>query len=388
MQQVVAFVRESTGTLLGFGPDVFPVSARLGLRAKEGDPSVWADSRFDALEAYIRGTLDSPSRVHLKLLNPLGIGAALVERHLAVVGDRRALLQEDFTTLDQVERQLVVYQEDRLRDFEFRMADIDRILLDMEQRGQQYFDDTLRIGRVMDLLNRSRMQQGFEQQVVADAPRQIERKVNDLVDWLVDADLQQWQEVSRHLSERRRQHQGRIVGDQDGARFHYDRARLIESVGREAQRVVDSYDRRREASALADSARNAVATAAAAGAGALGLGAIVTFVATTAAADVTGVLMASVMAAIGFFVLPARRERAKEQMRRKVAVLRQRLSEALRSEFTHEIAASAPRIRERIAPYSRFVRAEGEKLRSTEQELREIGAAIEGLRGRVERQAA
>ncbi len=388
VQEVVAFVRESARTLLGFGPDVFPVSARLALRAKEGDQAVWADSRFEALEAYIRGTLDSPSRVHLKLLNPLGVGGALVERHLAVVGDRTALLQEDFTTLDQVERQLVVYQEDRLRDFEFRMADIDRILLDMEQRGQQYFDDTLRIGRVMDLLNRSRMQQGFEQQVVADAPRQIERKVNELVDWLVDADLQQWQEVSRHLSERRRQHHDRIVGDQDGARFHYDRARLIESVGREAQRVVDSYDRRREASALADSARNAVATAAAAGAGALGLGAIVAFVATTAAADVTGVLMASVMAAIGFFVLPARRERAKEQMRRKIAALRQRLSEALRSEFTHEIAASAPRIRERIAPYSRFVRAEGEKLRSTEQELREIGAAIEGLRGRVERQAA
>ena len=30
-------------------------------------------------------------------------------------------------------------------------------------------------GRVMDLLNRSRVQQGFEQQVVADAPQQIER---------------------------------------------------------------------------------------------------------------------------------------------------------------------------------------------------------------------
>ncbi len=388
VQEVVGFVRESARTLLGSGPEVFPVSARLALRAKEGDPAVWAASRFEALEQYIHGTLDSPSRVHLKLLNPLGVGAALVERQLAVVGDRRALLQEDFTTLDRAERQLALYQQDLLRDFGFRIADIDRILLGMEQRGQQYFDDTMRIGRVMDLLNRSRLQQGFEQQVVADAPQQIERKVGELVDWLVDADLRQWQDVTRHLSERRRQHHDRIVGDEDSGRFHYDRATLIESVGREAQRVLDSYDRRREANALADGARNAVATAAAVGAGALGLGAIVTIVFTTAAADVTGIVMASVMAAIGFFILPVRRERAKDQMRRKITAVRERLSEALRSEFAQEIEASGVRIRESIAPYSRFVRAEGEKLESMEQELREIGAAIEGLRGRLERQAA
>ena len=48
------------------------------------------------------------------------------------------------------------------------------------------------------------------------------------------------------------------------ARFHNDRSRLIESVGREAQRVVDTYDRRREAEMIADQARVAVAAAAAA----------------------------------------------------------------------------------------------------------------------------
>lgn len=388
IQEVVAFVRESARTLLGFSPEIFPVSARLALRAKEGDPSVWAASRFEALERYIHSTLDSPDRVHLKLLNPLGVGAALVERHTTVVRDLTALLKDDFATLDEVERQLAVYQQDLLRDFGFRMADIDKILLEMEKRGRQYFDDTMRIGRVMDLLNRSRMQQGFEQQVVADAPQQIEKKVGELVDWLVDADLRQWQDVTMHLSERRRQYRDRIVGDESAGSFHYDRTRLIDSVGREAQRVIDSYDRRKEANELADNARNAVATAAAVGAGALGLGAVITIVATTAAADVTGIIMASVMAAIGFFILPAKRERAKEEMRRKVAAVRQRLSDALREEFAREIEKSGARIRESIAPYSRFIRAEGEKLRTMDQELREIGAALQALRSRIERQAA
>jgi small GTP-binding protein len=385
---VRAFVADNARVLLGFSPDIFTVSARLALRAKQGEPQLWTPSGFDALEGYIATTLDAPGRVQLKLLNPLGVGSSLAERHAGFVRDRLALLKSDFETLDEVERQLAVYQQDLGRDFEFRMADIDRILLQMEVRGQEYFDETMRIGRVIDLLNRSRVQQGFETQVVGDAPQQIERKVGELVDWLVDADLRQWQAVTAHLAERRRQYRDRIVGDEGGGQFHYDRGRLIDSVGREAQKVVDSYDRRREAQELADNARNAVAAAAAVGAGALGLGTIVTVAATTAAADVTGIILASVLAAIGFFILPAKRQRAKEEMRQKISAVRARLSSALREQFEREIARSGDRIREGIAPYSRFVRAEGEKLKVVEEELREIGNELGRLRAQVERMAA
>lgn len=385
--EVRAFVAEGAKALLGVSPEIFPVSARLALRAKMGDPGSWEASRFEALERYIRGTLDSPGRVQLKLLNPLGVGAAVTARLAAAVQERAALLKDDFSTLEDVERQLAVYQQDLLRDFEFRMADIDKILLELEQRGQQYFDDTMRIGRVMDLLNRSRMQQGFEQQVVADAPQQVERKVGEMVDWLVDADLQHWQDVTRHLAERRRQYEDRIVGDADAGRFHYDRTRLLDSVSRESQLAIDSYDRRKEASQLADGARNAVAAAAAVSAGAVGLGAIVTIAATTAAADVTGLVMASIVAALGFFILPAKREQGKQEMRRKIAAVRQRLSDALREQFTGEIGRSGDRIRESIAPYSRFVRSEGEKLGTTESELTAIAAALASLQARIERPA-
>ncbi len=390
VESVKAFVADSARSLLGFSPEIFTVSARLALRAKSGEPAVWKASGFEALEDYIAATLDAPGRIHLKLLNPLGVGASLAEKHLAFARDRLALLKEDFATLDEVDRQLTVYRDDLVRDFDFRMADIDRILLEMDRRGQDYFDDTMRIGRVMDLLNRSRVQQGFEQQVVGDAPQQIERKVGELVDWLVSQDLKQWQAVTGHLSERRRQYSGRIVGEGDpgGEQFHYDRGRLIEGVGREAQRVVDSYDRRREAAELADGARNAVAAAAAVGAGALGLGTIVSVAATTAAADVTGIILASVLAAIGFFILPAKRKQAKEEMRTKIATLRTKLSDALRQQFRKEIERSAERIRESIAPYSRFIRAEGDKLQAVEQEFREISLSIAALRARIERLAA
>ena len=387
VDEVRRFVADNARALLGFSPEIFPVSARMALKGKQGDESQWAISGFAALEQYLASTLDAPGRVQLKLLNPLGVGAAIADRHGAIARDRLALLKDDFATLEEVDRQLTVYQRDLMRDFELRMTEIDKILLEMESRGQDYFDETIRIGRVMDLLNRSRIQQGFEQQVVADAPQQIETKVSELVDWLVSMDLRQWQSVTRHLADRRRQYQDRIVGD-DSGQFHYDRTRMIDSVSREAQRVVDSYDKKREAQQLADNARNAVAAAAAAGATALGLGTLVTVAATTAAADVTGIILASFVAAIGFFILPAKRKRAKEEMRTKIADVRKRLSDALRKQFSSEIERSGDRIRESIAPYSRFIRAEGEKLETVEKELSEISAALASLRARIERPAA
>ena len=234
------------------------------------------------------------------------------------------------TVLDQIERQLAVYTADLARGFELRMTAVEKVLVDMEARGHQYFEDTLRLGRVVDLLNRARIQKEFEERVVADAPRQIERRVAELIDWLIDQDFRQWQAVTTTVASRVRNHASAALGAPDVGTFHADRARMIDHVGREAQRVVDTYDKQREAEAIAEQARAAVTTAAAAGGAALGLGTLVTLAASTAAADVTGILLASVVAALGFLVIPARRRKAKAAMQQKITALRERLSAALR----------------------------------------------------------
>jgi small GTP-binding protein len=358
LEQVRRFVLEAAQRLLGIAPEVFPVSARLALRAKRGEPSLWTQSRFEPLERFIRDTLDEESRFRLKLSNPLGVGEALADRYATIAGERLVLLGDDLRLLDDVERQLAVYREDLARGFELRMTAVEKVLIEMEARGHVYFEDTLRLGRIMDLLNRARIQKEFEDRVVADAPRQIERRVTELIDWLVDQDFRQWQAITDQLAERRRTHADRILGAPDVGTFHADRVRLIDSVGREAQRVVETYDRRREAEAIADQARGAVTAAAAAGTAAVGLGTLVTLAASSAAADVTGLLMASVMATLGFLVIPARRRKAKAEMKAKVTALREQLATALRSEFERATAGSSARIARAVEPYSRFVRAE------------------------------
>jgi hypothetical protein len=254
----------------------------------------------------------------------------------------------------------------------------------MERRGQDFFDETFRLARVLDLLSKDRVQGDFERQVVADVPLEIERKVDEMIDWLVDSDLRQWQAVTEYLAERRRQHQSRIVGNVGAGSFHYDRERLIEVVGREARRVIDTYDKTQEAQTIARGAQTAVAASAALEVGAVGLGAIITMLTTVLAIDVTGVVLAGAVAALGFFIIPARRRRAKAEMRAKVAAVRSRLARSLRTHFTREVEHSLQHINETIAPYTRFVRAEGDKMRETQQTLQEIEQRAIQLRADIE----
>ena len=388
LDQVIAFINENARHLLGISPEILPISARLALRSKLGEPEFWQTSRFEALEQYIQTTLDDKGRLTLKFMNPLGVGTHLVEKYLQVTNSRMDLLKTDFTMLADVDAQLLLYHQDMRRDFDFRMSDIEKVLFEMEQRGQDYFDETLRLPRVFDLLNKTRIQKEFEQRVVADVPQRIETKVNEMIDWLVEANLRQWQAVMEHLSDRRRQHQERIIGDAAGGSFHYDREQLIEGVGREAQRVVDTYDQKAEARLMAEGAQTAVAALAATEIGAISLGALIAILATTAAADATGIILASVIALLGLFIIPAKKRQAKAELRGKIANLREQLTQSLRTQFEQEMERGMQNIKDAIAPYSRFVRAEQGKLEQVQGKLMETKTGLESLKVQVEEEIA
>jgi len=381
---VRAFVADNARVLLGVAPGVFPLSSRQALKAKtEGDADLLATSRFGDLESAVVGALDEKERVRLKLLNPLGVGAHLAGRYLEVIDGRLELLKEDVTALDDIERQLALYREDLGREFRFRLSDVDKVLHEFENRGMAFFDDTMRLARVIDLLNRSRVKAEFEQKVVADVPQSIERRVQEVIDWLVAADLRQWQAVTEHLDKRRTRHADRIVG-QTGTAFDYDRNRLLDSVGREAQRSIESFDRDAESTRLADSVQAAVAGTALVEVGAIGLGALLTHIAVTAAADFTGILAAGAVAVLGLFIIPNRRNAAKRELRQKIAAMRESLMKALNGQFEREVDRSLGRIHEAVAPYDRFVRAERDHLTRARESIGRVAEGLQGLKARIE----
>jgi small GTP-binding protein len=366
-------------------PDVYLVSARNALQAKQGVLRLGKDSGFEALETYIHDRLDEKGRLRLKLLSPLGIGLCLVDKYIDLVTERQLLLEKDFRMLADVEAQLELYAQDHRRDFRFRLADVENPLYELQQRGDSFFDAAFQLTRVIDLMKKERIQHEFEQQVVGDIPQKIELKVNEVIDWMIDSQLRQWQAVTRYIAERRREHQSSLIGggaDRDS--FDYDRERLMDAVGREARNVVDTFDKNYEAKLIAQDAQTTVATSFAVEVGAVGLGALVTVLATTAAADVTGILSAGVVAALGLFIIPARRVVAKRKLEEKISAIRGRLLQSLTTAFEKELTRSQEQIREAVAPYTRFVRAESSKLQEANDQFCSIRAELERLKGSIE----
>lgn len=386
LNKVIEFVRENATVLLGAGavPEIFPISGRLALRSKLNDDSAsWEQSRFERLEDYIRETLDETTRLRLKLLNPLGVGDNLVSHYAEVIDERMTLLVDDLDTLENLDAQFKLYEDDMQRDFKYRLADIENLLFDLEKRGHAYFDETIRVARVVDLVKKDYIRRGFEEQVVANLGQLIEEKVNELVDWMVNADLNQWQAVTDYLKERKQEYDNKLIGEID-TNFRYDRDRLVEAVARSVQRVVDSYNKEVEATKIADGARNAVIGTAITEVGAFGLGAVAMAIVTGAMLDVTMFLGASGVAALGFFIIPRSRETAKKDLTNRMNELRVHLSTTLTSQFDKEMTRSVQRIKDAIAPYTRFVRAERVKLEESQKDLNEAQRTQARLRAEIE----
>jgi GTP-binding protein EngB required for normal cell division len=384
--QVCDFVRDNATALLGEEPRIFPVSARQAMEAREqGAEELWQRSGFEPVEEYLLKTLDQEERVRLKLLNPLNVGLRLAERYKAAAFERLKLLSQDVEALQGIDGQLALFHQDMLRDFEPRLAKLELLLSEMEGRGVRFFEETIRLGRIRSLLDSEAVRRSFEREVIADTPQQIEAEVGRIIDWIVERNLQVWQDVSRFVDRRRlAQHQEGMLGEVPTT-FSYNRQALLESVGRVSREVVGGYDREAEARAIANDVQGTFATTALAEAGAVGLGTLVVTLLTGAAADVTGILLAAALAAGGFYFIPRRRRQAIREFRARIADLRTRLREGLTRQVHHEITQSTDRVNQAIAPYRRFIESQQQRINEARGELVAAEDGLLRLRGEIER---
>jgi small GTP-binding protein len=388
-EKVRLFVEEGVRSMLSLKPPIFFVSAYLARKAKQaGSGTLESDallraSGFEELERYITDLLDEEGRVRLKLESPLGVVEELVRRYRLSVDERMSLLEDDFKMSENVESQLEVYKEDLKRDFEARMSEIENIILQMNERGDEWFEENIRLANVRELVQRNKVQERFQREVVADTEKLIDERVEELVDWMVDRNLKQWRAIVEYVNRRRQAKYDEHVIGEVGDNFEYNRSQLLQSVGKNATDVVQRYDRESESQQLALSLQGAVATTAAVEVGAIGFGAAVVAVATTAAADVTGITAALLIAGLGLFILPSRRRKARSEFREKTEALRERLGEVVRRQFDTELNRSVERMREAIAPYTRFVRTEHARMTEARSSLAEITTETEALRDEI-----
>lgn len=387
-REVRDFVLKHAATVLGYAPAFFPVSARMAQRALlEPDPEqrlrLRTASHLDDLEQYIAATLDDTVRLQLKFSNPLGVADNLIAQAGQAAQGQSEELREEEETAAFLEAIITNYERELQDELAPRLAEVENILHRLEQRGLDFFDTTLRLTNIKNLVHGEKVRAQFEQQVLADVSRQVEDLVQRLIDWLVQKDLNEWLQVMTYLQRRRARNVEHVVGEDGGPR-EARRRELIETVGRTAQTIVETYDRNKEASALASSVEAAVAQTALLEAGAVGLGALVTLAVLGSTLDITGLLAAGTMAILGFFVIPYKRKQAKDNFKEKMKTMRTKLLGALTAQFTKESESSIARLKNGVTPYTRYIRAERERIDKTRIALIGLTQRLSTLRARIQ----
>ncbi len=399
-EEVIRYVRDNASALLGEAPEIFAVSARQALEARgeggqadgrtggqadEVGEELWKRSGFGAVEDYLLNTLDQQERVRLKLLNPLNVGLRLASKYKDAAFERLKLLTHDVEAIQNIDQQLALFHQEMLRDFEPRLAKLDVLLGDMERRGMRFFEETIRIGRIKSLMDSEGVKRTFEREVIGETPRQIEDEVSRVIDWIVERNLRLWQDISGYIERRQlTRHREGMIGDV-GSSFNYNRQALLDSIGRVSREVVGSYNREEESRTIANEIQGTFATTALAQAGAIGLGTLVVTLVSSAAADVTGILLATALAIGGFYVIPRRRRQAKLDFERRIEQLRTHLKDVLTRQVHLELEQSTARINEAIAPYRRFVQSQQQQLNEARSELVTTEDAMLRLRADIEK---
>jgi len=388
LQEAQEFILKHATVALGEIPLLFPVSARLAQRAQH-EPDAAARlrlssaSRLDALEKYISTSLDDAARLQLKLKNPLGVAENLVDQVEGMIRVQADDQKEDVLTVNSLETNIQAYEHELEIELAPRLAEVDNILHRFELRGLDFFDRTLRLTNIHHLVRGDRVRAAFEKEVLGNVSHQIDEQVEQIIDWLVEKDLHEWQQVMTYLQRRQAVNLEHLIGSGSSPQAIH-RRELIDKIGRRVGTIVESYDRVNEASQLAASVETAVAQTALFEVGAIGLGALVSTALLSSALDITGIIAASTLAILGFFVIPYKRKQAKEDFRAKIAELRAKLHETLTSAFLNVTENAIARFRDNIAPYTRYVHAEQERIEKAQTLLAELRQMISELLARIE----
>ena len=394
--------REIQARLGGPPPTLYFVSALRALRAKlaakhagatdprsDGAPvaAVASDPRdeYAALERYLLETLRETERIRLKLLSPLGVLRHLLDGNVDTLERRLVVVDEDGRVFRSIREQLAAYTAEMRADSERYHLGLRDVLHEVERRGRAWFERTIRVGNFNLLRNKDAVENRFRAEVVADAARDIEAVVHQMVDWTVRRNLKLWTTVFAELdAHSARLRESGALSSRADTEFLYNREELFARIRVPVERRLEDFHPDQEAQRIVDSVREAMTAALGVNVFALGLGAVLVTAFTTAALDVTGVLAATLFAVAGWLIIPARRRKLMQQFEARIAKLSADLTALLAASFAEQLARYEQQLLEVVQPYERFLETERSKVEAGLAELRQAQRDVAGLEQRVD----
>ena len=390
LNQVLTHVRSGCQELMQFEPRIFPISAEKAFRAKQTSDSaekaqLWTESRFEVFENFITEQLTNQERLSLKLNAPLDAAGRLMHGLDERMEDRRKILKLDEQNLSELDQRLEEAKKSLIDGYGKHVTEVDNLLLQMERRGLQFLDDTIRISKLNMIRDRDLFKEEFIRQVVRDTDKQVEDQVTEAVDGLLKQALNLWNQTVNEFAERVRAISGQNTTQRGD--FFYNRTEVFNTIMKEATRKIEMYSLKEEARRILENARNAAAFFMGTEAMAVGIGAIATIVVTATAMDVTGgFIAAGVLAVVGLIFLPRQKRKAIQEFKERVAALRADMRKALIQQLNEEVDQSLTRVSDTVKPYVDFVKTERQMVDQVSQNQVALNEQLEKLREQISKE--
>lgn len=397
-QRVVDFVTEHTRTWLGAQPLVLAISSKEALAAKLNhktpealaQSSLWQRSQFGQLEAFLRSSLTTKTKIQAKLLNPIGLVEKQLQDCLQKLSTEQEDLQTDVATLQLLQSQVQAWQNELERQMQQTRQDVQTSWQQEANRG-------------LVLLRRVSLADYYQATLLGDT-KQLQRfwqETSSLVthvDWTEKKAIQAWiDETAQGLAVRSRA-QGQALMEFLGTRPSSSRQnqslvghvlaasrfeQVQESLTQQLQQAVERHDvagNKAQVNTLLRQLSQWTQISFALHSGALSM-ALATSLEWL---DVwMGAGSGAVLVWLGAAALMQGRQQAVHKYHDNWTRRGQALDETLEQIGAQAMAKVHRRIQDGIAPYQQFVQAEQERLQQLEAACQEAQVTARRLRNRI-----
>ncbi|EME26789.1 Probable transmembrane GTPase FZO-like, chloroplastic [Galdieria sulphuraria] len=431
VQAVVHYVRDHARIWVGSDPQIFPVSSRLALLAKERlhpttttttsssrnhmDSNTMLEanhlleaSRFPSLEAFITKTLDDRERWKIKLETPLALAQSMQKTYQTLIKSRKDILEKDLLCISDIQESLQMYREDFNRESQSQLVRIDNIILRLQQRASQFFYERIQLRYSIPLLRNNQSLSPELESVLGNTAVELEQEVLAMVGWLQEKNRRHWKEISRlydhRLNCRQRELEPTHSSSESGSwNGHWVSALQDLSLNwiskemddwdmdAESKRQMtltelkrastdlwhEKFSSQEEAQRLVLHVRKSLLTMFSAQAGALGLLGTLSILSTL---DISGIIFTCALAIASTGVFPYRKKQFLRTFHSKMDQFRHALREEIEKELRHQLDQHIVTIENAMAPFSRFIRSRKAMVLEEEQQLSHIASQISMMR--------
>ncbi len=386
LEDIRKYVMESMKKFFDLEPMLFIVSAKEARKAKQSsDNALYETSGFKALEDYLFKTLSEGEKLKLKLESPIDSSVSICDSVIAEFDRRIEELRDDRKVLENIRSQLEQSETDLKENYGRFILEIDNVLYEMERRGRNWIDDTVKITNIGVLRSNERFRSRFKEEVVKDYEIKIDEVLNKAVDWFMKKYLKVWQDTTEYFADQaaKRPHEG-MVGKVAG-KFEYNRERIYDMVRANAKEQVKNFDYDQQVRSFMGRAALGINSAFAGTF--IGVGSAVAVVALTTAAgftvvDVTGILAGLTLLTGSMFVLPMQRRRIRSEFSDKVLELKAGLTKVLQEQIQKEAREAIEKIRESFGPFFDYVKRTSGAVEESRAKVKNIREGFLSLKRR------